>query len=281
MTSPADAASRGRRAQLAWAESRDIEVDHQGYTLRLEDNLFQPLGEQTRRELAAGAGNELGEEGGRGKLQAVHASAALAVNVFDYWRNRPREPLQQAFALEEAISNIQFERPFPTGMLGTPPHLDVTLTTDSRRVIAIESKFLEVYPARTGVRPFRDTYFPASGGRWDAGKLTDCQRLADALRSGEQSYRHLDAQQLLKHALGLAHTVGDRFSLWYLWYDPAGEEGRVHRTEIEEFSRCIDPHLGFRSMTYQELIAKLEVSCGAEHSAYLSYLTARYAAAPS
>ena len=73
--------------------------------------------------------------------------------------------LRLQLSLDLVHADIQFERTFPTGMLGTPPHLDVTLTTDSRRVIAIESKFLETYPARTGVRPFRDTYFPASGGR--------------------------------------------------------------------------------------------------------------------
>ncbi|HEX6070099.1 MAG TPA: hypothetical protein VFZ18_09745, partial [Longimicrobiaceae bacterium] len=168
MTILPTATARGRVHQLAWAEAHGIGVDWQGYTLRLEDNLLQPLNDRTRAELVAGAGSELGIDGGRGKMQALHSSSALAVNVFDYWRDRPREPLERALGLESGIADIQFERTFPTGMLGTPPHLDVTLRTEDGGVIAIESKFLEVYPAKTQPRAFRESYFPADGGRWSA-----------------------------------------------------------------------------------------------------------------
>jgi hypothetical protein len=30
--------------------------------------------------------SELGENGGRGKIQALHSSSALVCNFFDYWR---------------------------------------------------------------------------------------------------------------------------------------------------------------------------------------------------
>ena len=87
-----NASVRTRAVQVAWAARQGIKIDPQGYTLCLQDNLFQPLSATTHAELTAGAGAELGLGGGRGKLQALHSSAALAVNVFDYWRDRQREP---------------------------------------------------------------------------------------------------------------------------------------------------------------------------------------------
>jgi hypothetical protein len=36
----------------------------------------------------------------------------------------PCDPLRRAFRIEQVINNIQFERTFPRGMRGTPPHLD-------------------------------------------------------------------------------------------------------------------------------------------------------------
>lgn len=281
MTIKFDSASRARAAQVEWAASRNIEFDPQGYTLRLEDNLFQPLNEGTLAELSAGAGDELGTGARRGKMQALHASSGLAVNVFDYWRDRPREPLARALGIDSTIDGIQFERTFPTGMQGTPPHLDVTLTLGDGRVIAIESKFLEAYPGRAHVRPFRETYFPEGAGRWTDGSLPACQKIAEALRGGDTVYHHLDAQQLLKHALGLANIVGERYALWYVWYDVGGEDGERHRREIKDFSECIDPSLGFRATSYQALIERLGEKCGPEHSEYLAYLQSRYGSVPS
>jgi hypothetical protein len=271
-----DSASLARAAQVEWAANRNIEIDPQGYTLRLEDNLFQPLNESTRAELAAGAGDELGANGRRGKMRALHASSALAVNVFDYWRGRACEPLARALGVEGAIDDIQFERTFPTGMQGTPPHLDVTLTFDDGRVIAVESKFLEPYPGRAHPRPFRNTYFPEGAGRWIAGALPACQKIAEALRAGETIYLHLDAQQLLKHALGLANAVGDRYALWYVWYDVGGEDGERHRREIAEFSGCVDASLRFRATSYQDMIGRLADECGPPYNEYISYLRQRY-----
>jgi hypothetical protein len=272
-----DAGSRSHRAQRIWAASRGIATDSQGYTWEVEANLFQPLNVATRRELDGGAGGELGLDGARGKIRALHGSSALAINVFDYWRERPREPLARALGIDGTITEIEFERPFPTGMRGVPPHLDVTLTLNDGRVIAIESKFLEPYPARPKkVLPFRATYFPHGPGRWATAELPACQRLAESVRSGERIFRHLDAPQLLKHALGLARKYSNGFALWYLWYDVGDDEGMVHGREVEEFAACVEPELGFRAVGYQGLIERLERECGTEHSEYLGYLRDRY-----
>ena len=83
-------------------------------------------------------------------------------------------------------------------------------------------------------------------------------------------------RQLLKHSLGLATSAGAGCSLWYLWYDVGGEVGAIHRQEITEFARCVDPELGFREISYQELIARLATECSPGDSAYIEYLSSRY-----
>jgi hypothetical protein len=282
MTSIASGALRARAFQAHWAATQGIEIDAQAYTLRLNDNLFQPLTAETRAELARGAGSELGpSSGGRGKLQALHGSAALVVNVFDYWRDRGRDPLARALGLAEPITSIQFERTFPTTMRGTPPHLDVTITTADGSLIAIESKFLEPYAARSRSASFRDAYFPSDVDRWAASELPLCQTLAESLRNGESVYCHVDAEQLLKHALGLASSAGEHYSLWYLWYDVGGDEGNAHRAEIEQFAHRVDAKINFRADTYQALIARLAAECGSEHSGYVAHLRARYGRVPA
>ena len=159
-------------------------------------------------------------------------------------------------------------------MQGTPPHLDVTLSTSDGRLMAIESKFLEPYPRKTS-KEFRETYFPATG-RWADRALPACQDLAEAIRTGRRIFEYLDAQQLLKHVLGLANSIHERYALWYFWYDPGGEEGAVHRREIEDFSGCVDPTVEFATRSYQEVISRLAEECGEEHAGYVDYMTSRY-----
>ena len=66
-------------AQRSWADRQDprIEYDRDGYCLGLRQNLFQELTACARRELDEGDGAELGKNGQRGKLQALHSSSAL------------------------------------------------------------------------------------------------------------------------------------------------------------------------------------------------------------
>lgn len=54
--------------QREWARSSGLHIDAMDYTERLEDNLFQPLHPDTRRDFAEGAGDELGGDGRPGKL---------------------------------------------------------------------------------------------------------------------------------------------------------------------------------------------------------------------
>jgi hypothetical protein len=61
-------------------EKQDLRGE-KAYTKTLDANLFRPLNNATIRDFRRGKGRELDC-----KLRAVHGSAALAANVFDYWR---------------------------------------------------------------------------------------------------------------------------------------------------------------------------------------------------
>ena len=78
--------------QTAWADNCGILLvgskgkrGRPAYTPKLHQNLFQALLPEVRESFAAGDGGELGSPGLPGKMQAVHSSSALGVNVFQYW----------------------------------------------------------------------------------------------------------------------------------------------------------------------------------------------------
>jgi hypothetical protein len=83
---------------------------------------------------------------------------------------------------------------------------------------------------------------------------------------------------LIKHILGLRSKFRkDRFRLLYLWYDVLGEEGFIHRKEIEAFKVIAGADgIKFHSLSYQELIVRLAKECGPEHKQYIRYITGRY-----
>jgi len=76
-----------KNKRLKWAATQGLNVDEKGYTCRLEDNLYTPFSEQTEQEFRKGKGDELGVDGKPGKMQALHSSSTLVVNVFEYWNN--------------------------------------------------------------------------------------------------------------------------------------------------------------------------------------------------
>lgn len=77
-----------RDQQQVWARQRGIKFDQDGYTLFLDDNLLLPLIPEVKKEFQSGKGDELGSGERRGKMQALHSSAALMVNIFQYRANR-------------------------------------------------------------------------------------------------------------------------------------------------------------------------------------------------
>jgi hypothetical protein len=87
------------------------------YLDAIEANLLQPLSVAAHRGFGNGSGSELADTPARpAKMKALHSSAALAVNVFDYWTTRDSAPLTAAMGIASRIREMAFERQFPTGL---------------------------------------------------------------------------------------------------------------------------------------------------------------------
>lgn len=253
------------------------------YTTRIEDNLFRPLNEKSKKELEGGDGGELKSKAGQpAKIQALHSSSALVINLFDYWREAPDLSLLfSACGLSRAGSQlfgeIHFEQKFSIDdRFQYSPNLDVVFFPSKPhkfKVFAIECKFTEVYSSRKH-RGLDQKYF-TNDAVWE--NLSSIKHLAHEISPDDSRFKYLHAAQLIKHILGLNRKFGhSRYRFLYLWYDALGEPGLRHRQEVEEFSDivCSDGVL-FHATTYQEFIVSF-AKHREQHKEYVAYLTDRY-----
>lgn len=263
------------RRQRRWAEQAGIELDATGFVRDEAANLRVPL------SAAAQLGFERGSERAPRptlppRMRALHSSAALVANVFDYWTGRDTAPLTLALGLGAEPATLAFEEPLPTGLEGDPPTADVLVRLAAGHVVAVESKFTEWLVRKPRNKAVLKTkYFPPGKELWALHGLPRCQRLAERLQAGAERFRFLHAAQLLKHALGLAMTAPHGFELRYLYYDWPAREAAEHREELARFADAVAPELAFRATTYQSLLAALAQDACVER-AYLDYLRARY-----
>ncbi len=264
-----------RLLQKAWAKSKGLSFDSRGYVPDVETNLRRPLSGRARQAFGKGAGSELA-----GHMKALHSSSALVANFFDYWTNKDSTILLAAMEIDSGKGeSLNFEAQFPTGLGGTPPHLDVAIALSSGTIIGVESKFTEHLERSTvGKSKFEPSYFPRSGGLWTSVGLPECQMFAEALHEGRHRFEFLDPWQLLKHTLGLATNLGNRFSLYYLYFDFPGDGLETHRREVEIFNNRVGEETRFKASTYQEVYGRLLASGWNEpgYTEYLDYLGARY-----
>jgi hypothetical protein len=266
-------------AQCKWAQGAGLTVDDRGYLPTWQENLRQTMSPPTWLAFDQGDGSELEGRGtSPAKMRALHSSSALAVNAFDYWSAGDCAPLTSALEMDEVAGPLAFERKFKTGLRGNPPNLDVVLPLTLGITFAIESKFTEWVKPKSGSKPpFKEKYFESDEGVWRNVGLPECQSLAQDVQDGIERFIHLDAPQLLKHALGLTKQTGQEFMLCYLYFDWPSPESDIHRHEVGRFASRVGTEVRFRSMTYQDLFARLRRTCGPEHVAYLGYLLGRYA----
>jgi hypothetical protein len=127
---------------------------HEGYTRRPEQKLISGVEKKDFwSDLGSDVGNEL-IDGARdpAKFCAVLSSSALAVNTFGPFRHRPQNLGVVGY---KGFSEAQFEKPLPTGLRGTDPHLDF-FAAGPAQIVCIESKFLE--PSWPKVAKFADSY---------------------------------------------------------------------------------------------------------------------------
>jgi len=277
--------------QVQWALNRGLELQgskkdrgRPAYTRALDENLFEPLEPKVRECFELADGSEIKEsEESPAKMQAVHSSSALGVNIFQYWQR-----IGQVSAIAAACGfcpegdNISQEIVFEEKCridekFSIPPNIDVVIHNSDRadiRVFAIECKFSEAYTNRRH-SGMKEKYLDLEE-IWQ--EIPCIHRLAKSLCPEDTEFRYLHAAQLIKHILGLKEKFGkDGFRLMYLWYDVLGDEGAVHRKEVEGFSeRVRSDGIKFHALTYQELIARLSEQCRSGHPKYIQYISQRY-----
>lgn len=112
-----------KACQRAWATRTGQTYDADGYCMCVDDNILQGLSSGARKDFESGDGTELGKNGERGKILALHSSSALACNWFDYWRGRDLKPLSRAFGVPARFSTLALEQKFPTGLGDIGPNL--------------------------------------------------------------------------------------------------------------------------------------------------------------
>lgn len=206
-----------------------------------------------------------GNEIDSGKFLNPQSSAALAANAFGLFFAAPeRLPPLPSFAQRSWPAS----KVTPEAVLRFPwrggrhPCLDLAiLTADS--LIGVESKRYE--PFRPKPHPeFSNAYWRPVWG----AEMGGYQAVRDHLRDKSLAFQHVDATQLVKHALGLrtqARRVGRRAALVYLYAEPDGwpEGGPIaraaierHRQEIAFFAhRVRDDEVAFVALSYRDLLS--------------------------
>jgi hypothetical protein len=251
------------KALLAAAQraAPEIEFDERGYTIGSWRQNMLPTAPEIlcaiEADYRAAAGHELGQ-----KLRAAHSSAALVINTFAPWRLHPASLILPG----TGFHSLRFEKPCPTGLSGTPPHLD--LVADGDLPTAVESKCTEWLTAR-GAK-FAESYLALrtdqGGEPWVAAMLR--------LRRTPDSYRYLDAAQLIKHAFGLLRCFPGPVVLLYLYWEPrnssAWPECAAHRAEMDRLGGEVRrSRVRLEHMSYRELWSSWEQKAPKEHLARL------------
>jgi len=276
--------------QTQWALNRGVPLigskgdkGRPAYTPELNQNLFEPLSLDIRKSFEQGDGGEL--NGNPAKMQAVHSSSALGINVFQYWQN-----IQQVSVIASACDfcrkgnavseKIVFEDKYPVDdnldKFPVAPNIDVVfhnVNSAQFKRFAVECKFSEAYSSQkhSGLKPAYLELIQL----W-----SDIPSLYDFAKSicPDEHFIYLHSAQLIKHILGLKRKFSKNgFRLLYLWYDVLGKEGAIHRDEIDKFYEIAKADgIYFNAMSYQELILVLSKEYRQEHAHYIKYLSERY-----
>jgi histidyl-tRNA synthetase len=228
--------------------------DSNGYVRELEHNLVRGVSAgDFERDFEQGAGDEL-----RNKMKAPYSSSALVVNTFSRWR---RHPSTLALRRETGFRSLEFEKRCPTGLQGTPPHLDL-VAENAQCIVAVESKCTEYLEQKTKPADFSPSYEEISDNRRRSPWFTHMLELTNPNALPSRQYKWLDAAQLIKHYLGLSHEnsyQGRRVILLYLYWEPKNwqefPEFHEHHEEAARFGERVsgDVHVTFQHMSYLEL----------------------------
>lgn len=209
--------------------------------------------------------NAGGDEIGSGKFASPESSAALAVNTFGWFHERPASlPMFSVLpcsASPVTAVEVEYCARFPWSG-GRHPWLDAFIET-SEEIIGVESKRFEPYRGRRHKIELSEAY---DRKVWH-DRMGPYETMRDKLRLGTESFELLDAAQLVKHAFGLVtegRAKSKRPYLVYLFAEPQKYQGRFidedvkrkHREEIGRFSAAVNgAEVGFGSLSYREWLA--------------------------
>ena len=171
----------------------------------------------------------------RTRLHSPDSAAALAVNSFLPWRGAIDQlPLAGWIGFDA----VQFDVRCPTGLRGTPPHLDL-LALRVEVAVAVTVRCIEYLSRRkTSVAPSYDRLLAATPG------LDPWRQQLDRLRDEPRRYRHVDLGALIKFAVALGRTFPERLTvLLYLFWEPLDadrfEEFGRHRQELADLQEAV------------------------------------------
>lgn len=188
---------------------------------------------------------------GRSRRYMAHSGMALAINSFLPWR---RASYQLELVGRTGFEAIQFDVRCPTGLRGTPPHLDVlAIQADhavastvrsieflTRRRSSIATSYDQSLADLPGMRPWHD-------------------HLVAWRENGKSIYRYVDLAALVKYATALAHVFPDRSStLLYLYWEPTDASSydvyQSHRRELDILCDAVKgARVDFASESFENL----------------------------
>jgi hypothetical protein len=277
-----------QRKLQAWAVRQGLPLQgsagdkgRPNYTRSAAANIFEgTILPSVKTCFEEGAGGEL-----RGKIptmSALHSSAAMTVNLFQYWvKQGDLATLARLLAIPSPnIGGAKFEDHFEVCEdsqkhgFAEPPHLDFALRYANGDRVGIECKLFEPY-GRVQHSPLKRKYLEL-GGAWD--DIPGCRLLAEQLAVGDAGFHRLGASQLIKHILGLKFGADVKdVRLLYLYYDAIGADAAEHRGELARFQEHVaHDSVRFVVLSVQEFIVRAVTRVRATHTAYVDYLAARY-----
>lgn len=216
--------------------------------------------EHVMQRLKAAGGKEVES----GKFVSPDSSAALAVNCFGWFIDRPELlpvlPGLQCADWPATRVDVEYCARFPWRG-GRHPWLDAVVQT-SRWLIGVESKRYE---------PFRDRKSVSLSDAYDrpvwGANMEPYERMRDSLRAGAIAFEYLNAAQLVKHAFGLVTDAGrssTQPALVYLFAEPSHRGGQAispealtaHRREIATFADAVSgAEVRFAALSYRDWLA--------------------------
>jgi len=231
--------------------AHSLRTSHPSYAETPADNLVPTVCERDFREdLAAGDGNELEDSGTRpAKFCAAHSSSALCVNVFGYFRHRPKLLTLPGC---DNFTECQFERKLSTGI--STPNLDF-LASGPDQTVCLESKCTEPLSEKTA------KFSPRYQAVVEALAEPCWRSLYESVLDDPGLFSRLDVAQLIRHYLGIRCSLSSEKRtnrLIYAYWQPLDwnrfPEFSEHAAEVERFTRAIqDSTVRFQLVTYSTL----------------------------